>query len=270
MSLTRNKWQLKDGSFTYDKKLDRVYQLDWNSLDYAVGSVPDLATKPHYRPRSMSYKCDLWLNQYNEGACVSFAHCHELAAYPQKVMNLSNEFAREQYFAMQRQDEWPGGAYPGADPFYEGTSILAGAQIMKELGFYESYWWALTLEEFCRALAYFGPAVIGVIWTEGMMNTDPYGFIHPHGRIVGGHGIAVIGLKIIYKDRASLIWRERTWADVDWDKSYIVLHNSWGRGWGVNGRAKLALSKFGYLLAQQGDAMFPKRTGLRDVFALAA
>jgi hypothetical protein len=30
----------------------------------------------------------------------------------------------------------------------------------------------------------------------------------------------------------------RDWAEVDLDKSYVNLHNSWGREWGRKGRAR--------------------------------
>jgi hypothetical protein len=62
--------------------------------------------------------------------------------------------------------------------------------------------------------------------------------------------------------KSPLGWWHRTWRDVDLQKSYVTLHNSWGPNWGINGRAKLSLYDLEILLNQQGDACFPVRTKL--------
>lgn len=248
--------QLRNGQHTDNVRLDRIYQLDWRSLDYAVGQ--QLRELPTYQPRSFTWSIDQWFDQGHEGACVGFSFTHELAARPQEVQGLNNEFARQTYQSAQRIDPWEGGSYPGATPFYEGTSVLAGAQVLAEQGFYESYWWALNIEELARALAYFGPCVLGINWYTGMRDADPNGFIHPIGRVEGGHAILAHAIKIVYKSWRG--WRGRTWADVDYEKSYVTLHNSWGQGWANNGRAKLSLAHLGMLLQQQGDACFVVRT----------
>jgi hypothetical protein len=252
------KHQLANGQLVNDPQLDRVFQLDWRSLDYAVGAELIEAAVPVHRPRSYTWFIDEWLDQLNEGACVWFSFAHELAARPQEIHGVTNNYARGVYFDSQRIDPWEGGAYPGASPFYEGTSVLAGAQTLKQRGFYESYHWALSAVEAAQGLGYFGPAVLGTNWYTGMFNTDPKGFIYPTGRIEGGHAILIHAVKIVYKTLWS--WRARTWQDVDYDRSYVVLHNSWGQGWGQNGKAKLALSQLARLLSEDGDLCFPKRT----------
>lgn len=251
---------LRNGQTTLDPRLDRVYQLDWRSLNYTVGRELIDDGIPTHKPRSYTWAIETWLDQGQEGACVGFSMAHELAARPQAVAGLTNKYAREQiYWEAQKIDEWQGGAYPGATgEFYEGTSVLAGAAINKRNGFYSSYHWALSVEELARGLAYFGPCVLGVNWYEGMFDTDVNGFISPIGNIAGGHAILAHSIKIVYKSWWS--WNTRTWADVDWDRSYVVLHNSWGPYWGVKGRAKITLRNLNYLLQQQGDAMFPRRT----------
>jgi hypothetical protein len=241
-------------------QLDRRFQLDWRSLDYPVDAALALrATTPTYRPRSYSWALRTWLDQGTEGACVGFAFAHDLAARPAEVKNLTRAYAVGLYHDAQRIDEWAGGAYPGANPFYEGTSVLAGAKVCTTRGFYSSYYWGLSLEEVARGVAYFGPAVLGLDWYEGMLEPDSNGFIHPSGRWVGGHAIVAVGIQVHYK-RGVLNWFRRTWNDVDLDRSYLTLHNSWGPGWGKNGRARLSLSDFNKLLGANGEACFPVRT----------
>jgi hypothetical protein len=249
---------LSNGQTTNDVRLDRVYELDWRSLDYAVGAELIEQAAPVYRPRSYTWAIDEWLDQMSEGACVGFSFAHELAARPQEIHGVTNQYARGVYFDAQRIDPWEGGAYPDAVPFYEGTSVLAGAQILKERGFYESYHWALSAVEAAQGLAYFGPAVLGTNWYTGMFDTDPNGFIHPTGRVEGGHAILIHAVKIIYK--SPFAWWRRTWQEVDYERSYVTLWNSWGNGWGNNGKAKLSLANLARLISEQGDVCFPNRT----------
>lgn len=256
--------QLANGQTVSDPRLDRIYQLDLRSLNYTVGQELLETAAPMYQPRSYTWSVDDWFDQGQEGACVGFAFAHDLVARPQTVEGVSNSYAREKiYWEAQKIDYWSGGAYPGASPRYEGTSVLAGAQVCTREGFFDSYYWALSLEEFARGIAYFGPSVIGVDWYTGMFNTDANGFIHPIGNIAGGHAILVSAIKIVYK--AKVPWKTRTWQDVDWDSSYITLHNSWGKDWGQGGTAKLTLSAMGRLLQNYGDACFPSRTAKRTI-----
>jgi hypothetical protein len=251
--------ELRNGQHVEDPRLDRIFQLDWRSLNFTVGRALIRQGTSTHQPRSYTWNVDTWLDQGSEGACVGFSFGHELAAKPQVVSGLTNRYARESiYWEAQKIDQWDGGAYPGGTPFYEGTSVLAGAQINKRNGFYESYSWALSIEELARGLAYFGPCVLGIDWFEGMYDTDAKGYIHPYGNIVGGHAILAHSIKIVYKTLWS--WTARTWADVDWDRSYVVLWNSWSERWGVNGTAKISLRDLEHLLLSNGDACFPKRT----------
>lgn len=237
---------LRNGTHVDDVRLDRLYELDWRSLDYPV-----TAQIAEYRPRSFTWRLDERLDQGREGACVGFAFAHELAARPAVVQGVTDSAARRIYKEAQKIDPWPGEAY-------EGTSVLAGAKVCQTDGFFESYHWALTAEDVARGIAYFGPCVLGLNWYEGQFSPDPAGFIRPTGRLAGGHAIVAVAVKVAYK--SVVRWRRRTWLDVDHDRSYITLVNSWGPGWGDNGKAKLTLTDLARLLAENGDAVFPKRT----------
>jgi hypothetical protein len=54
------------------------------------------------------------------------------------------------------------------------------------------------------------------------------------GRVVGGHEVVLIGLDVA--------------------AAQVTALNSWGSGWGLNGRFKLSFSQLEWLLGQQGDA----------------
>lgn len=247
--------RLRDGSAVDDIRLDRLYEEDWNSLNFPV--TRRLRSAEILKlPRSYTWSCGLWLDQGSEGACVGFGCCHELAARPVTVSGLTNDYARTKvYWEAQKIDPWSGGAYPGATPFYEGTSVLAGIKILHKLGFYSEYHWALDLQQLVIGLGYTGPAVLGLDWYEGMYDTDENGFIKVEGMNVGGHCILAIGVKCVWPDGVA-----KNFVNLDLDRSYITLHNSWGKSWGVEGRAKITLRDMGVLLAANGEACFPKRT----------
>ncbi len=84
-----------------------------------------------------------------------------------------------------------------------------------------------------------GPCVLGVNWYEGMYSPDRDGFLHPTGAKVGGHAILATGVNVA----------NRT----------VTLHNSWGKDWGTNGKAKLTWRDLGALLDQAGECCVPVR-----------
>lgn len=231
---------LCDGTCSRDPRLDRIRQVDLGTLNHPVRAV---LTADQYRtPRSYTWAVPIVLDQGQDGACVGFGFAHELAARPGVVRDVDYNFARSMYYGAQRRDGWTGGAYPGAVPFYEGTSVLAGAQEAQSLGFIDEYRWAFDLPDLITAIGYRGPAVIGVEWHAGMFEPDPDGWIRPTGDILGGHCVCVPGVRIVrYPDAPTPTNAAEAFAAIDPVNSYVVIHNSWGPGWGVSGRARIAL-----------------------------
>jgi len=223
---------LKDGSTTEDINLDRIIEFDEKSKEYPITSI--LKSK---KLRSYTWRCNAWFNQGQEGACVGFGITHELSARPAEVPSLSNSYARQSiYWEAQKTDPWDGGAYPGANPFYEGTSVLAGVKIAQKLGWFESYRWSFGLEDLILGVGHNGPAVMGLRWYENMYNPDQDGFIIPTGKCVGGHCILCNGVNIKEKR--------------------FTLHNSWGQTWGINGECYISFNAMEKLLNEQGEACF--------------
>ncbi len=71
----------------------------------------------------------LFYDQGREGACVGFSLSRMMSLYNRKRYD-----ARWLYHEAQRIDPWEGGAYEGAQPFYEGTMVRAGFDILRTKG----------------------------------------------------------------------------------------------------------------------------------------
>jgi len=230
--------KLRDGSLVQDRRLARLRQFDKRSRKFPIRATIDAKI-----PRSYTWRCDKWLDQGTEGACVGFSLTHELIARPAPVKGVAAKFAREKiYWEAQKIDPWAGGSYPGASPRYEGTSVLAGVQILQRLGFIEEYRWAFGLKDLVMAVGYKGPAVLGIAWYEGMFDVHSCGYLHVTGNMVGGHAILCKGVNV----------RERTFA----------LHNSWGKAWGRGGDALISWDEMERLLHEDGEAVIPLCRGL--------
>lgn len=227
---------LRGGAHTEDPRLDRVYpgvEKHFPSLHFLA--APKLVGRT---PRSFTYNFrgyDPRLDQGSEGACVGFGWAHELACYPAVVPGIDYSYAREKvYWAAQRRDQWGGGAYPGAAPFMEGTSVLAGAEVVhQELHLIGGYDWFLTLDELILGAGY-TPIVMGTDWYGGMFDTDANGFVHITGSVEGGHCWLVRGISL--KKRA------------------FLARNSWGSNWGINGDFWISFDDMGQLIDAYGEA----------------
>jgi hypothetical protein len=200
------------------------------------------------------WDCNTWNDQGNEGACVGFGWSHELAATPE-VVPTNATIALSIYHRAQALDQWPGEAY-------SGTSVLAGAKAVSELRnnvgepYLKEYRWAFGLSDLILALGNQGPAVLGLNWFTGMFSPDSNGFLHVTGNVEGGHCLLALGVYIVPK---AGVTNPTALSDLDLDKSYILVHNSWGQDWGQGGRAKITLRDMQILLdsTNDGEACIP-------------
>lgn len=239
-------YYLKNGGTTLDRRLGRVRQHDPNNMRFLIRARSTLDLSLPERDYTWSVGAQrlserqLVLDQGHEGACVGFSLATEAAARPVIVKGITNQVARHWYWRAQEADPWDGGAWPGALPFYEGTSVLAGAQVLKSMGHYLAYLWAGSEREIAMTLGYLGPVVLGINWYDSMYMPGRNGVLRLAGRVVGGHAICVIGL--------------------DTDRDAYLLQNTWGDSWGERGRAWLLRKDLERLVFQEdGEAMFPVR-----------
>lgn len=213
-----------------DPRLGRRRQDDPRSLDFPIMAL--LQREAYRIPRSKIWECKTVLDQGNEGSCVGHGFAHELISRPYPQRRVKGPDAVKIYKAAQDIDEWPGNNY-------SGTSVLAGAKATMQLypGVMESYRWANTIQDIVATLGYYGPIVIGVNWYTGCYSADSEGLIHVSGSIAGGHCVLLNG--------------------VDVAKNRFLLTNSWGEGWGTQGKAWITFEDIDRLLHEGGDFCVP-------------
>ena len=225
------------------RKLDWKPSFDARSKEYPIrGLVGKRVTR----------KDVLWvsgpiLNQGREGACVGFGWTDQalstpnvvnLKTMPKGVPTTPQPFAKYVYNTAKTVDE-----QPGED--YEGTSVLAGAKVMKSLASIAGYAWAFSIDDVIDALIQKGPVVLGINWYDGMYEA-PNGMLTVSGELVGGHCILAIGYTVSSKKFGG--------------QPTITLQNSWGPRWGSNGLAEILVSDLRKLLKDGGEACLPLKT----------
>jgi hypothetical protein len=131
------------------------------------------------------------------------------------------------YHEAQKIDEWPG-------ENYDGTSVRAGAKILQTWGYLQSYYWAQSINDIVQALLEKGPVVVGTNWYSSMFDPNSKGILSISGQIAGGHAYVLNGINT--------------------KLGLVRMKNSWGRGWGINGRAYLKIEDVARLLNEAGEA----------------
>lgn len=176
------------------------------------------------------------LNQGSEGTCVGHDWKHWLLTEPLVQAGPTQEpTALAIYDRATEIDEFPGN--DGHNRAF-GTSVRAGAEVLKQRGLIAEYRHAQRLQDVTDWLADKGPVVIGVNWYTGMARDFDGSLLRPTGPILGGHCVCVQG--------------------VDFDKGVVLIRNSWGKTWGPwqNGLGHIAFADLEKLLfAEGGDCI---------------
>lgn len=190
--------------------LGRLEQFDERSKRYRLGLLlRELTTsEPHSKCWPISHLMDQAIRlpeflDWDPSSCTGFSRAHACNADPTDH-HVSDAGAFAIYRRAKQLDEWPGEAH-------EGSSVLAAVQAAQELGYVESYWWALTYEEFVGSVSNVGPGVAGSMWLSDMFEPDERGFIHATGTPVGGHAYCIGG--VILGLNAAVIYQ--SWGPVN-------------------------------------------------------
>jgi hypothetical protein len=207
-----------------NKGLGRRVEFDERSRAFAI--APLLAAKP---PRSYTWGCHVRLDQGDVGACVGFAWAAELAARPVITPGMTNASGLLFYRGAQAID--------GFDDAQEGTSVLAGAKVVRTAGHIPQFRWGFGLGDTILAIGRGGPGVFGLNWYRGMSYPDENGVIHPTGPLDGGHAILGVGVSLT--------------------RQLVRLHNSWGASWGRGGDCYISFDDLDRLLHEDGEFCVP-------------
>lgn len=232
-----------------DPRLGRYVQFDPESANFQIRTL--LEGRIEISLESREWTLEYWLDQLQIGQCVGGGCAHEVGAEPVSIpvdyalMNNIYNLAQTKY------DPWPN------TPPEEGTSVLAGLKASQELGYIIEYRCAgagtgTPLRDAVEGIVNLGPGITGLVWKQGMMQTDANGFIHNSGAVLGGHCVCVIGVVLVWP-QGSIV----SWETLDLDRSYIIIRNSWGKPWGQNGTCKLTLRDFDALLHEWGEFWIP-------------
>lgn len=173
-----------------------------------------------------------WGNQGNTPHCVAYSWTHWLASgsITQKDSRKGGVAPFDTtylYNEAQKIDQWEG-------EDYDGTSVRAGAAILKKSGFISSYTWAWDINTIVNALLNLGPIVVGTWWTYDMFFPNEKGIIKSTGEKMGGHAYLLDGINV--------------------DKKLIRIKNSWGKEWGKKGFAYISFDDMDKLIKEQGEA----------------
>lgn len=244
---------LKNGALALDPRLDRIAQFDERSRGFAaVDLIPPAAPL-----RSRLWDLRWRLDQGQEGACTNFGLAHNRLGSPrprvlvprvgthaEQVVGVQR-LAHDLYIRSQQLDEWP-----GQEPAYSGTSLLAACKAWREKGLLGEYRWGFGIDDVLAVLANLGPVVFATDWLQGMFEPDWDGLLRVEGAPAGGHAYAMIGL-VLRPDRS------QAWAGTGERNPLLIGCNSWGEGWGHGGLFAMRASDADRLLKQAGEACVP-------------
>jgi hypothetical protein len=225
--------KMRNGSFVSDCRLGWLPQFDDRSRLYGI---VDCVSQ---EPVNKEWVLNTHLNQGKTSSCVGHAIAYEILStpIPGSPKIVTEKYTVEQiYWNAQRNDEFPGGEYPGAIPRMGGTSVLAGMKQAVKLGWFDGYTWAFNLDEVLLGISHNGPCVTGFRWYSGMMKTDGDGFIHPTGRLEGGHSTLLVG--------------------VNFDLRRCRGAQSWDPKWGLDGFYYISFDDLDRLIHEQGEMAF--------------
>jgi hypothetical protein len=158
-----------------------------------------------------------WGDQGRTPQCVAYAWLHCLSDGPATRDLHKLPQPDDLYCEAQKRDAWDGDC---TDPKYDGTSVRAGAKVLRDLGLLAEYRWCSTVSEAVDVLLNVGPIVVGSRWPDGFMETHN-GYVGFTRSGDAGHAYVLNG--------------------VNKSGGKVRLKNSWGREWGDEGRAWMTM-----------------------------
>jgi len=191
----------------------------FDARDWKAGRL--LALKAAgYVPKS--WECDAVLDQDGHPYCVGYG----VAGYG-NCAPVDDQYTNADGDALYREACAIGG-YPDSE---DGAYTRDGLKALRARGRIAAYAALPDVNAVAGWLANEGSVVVGTDWHAGMFDVVG-GYVVPNGPVVGGHCYLLIGV----------------------DADSFTLLNSWGIGWGDEGRARIRQEHFAGLLEREGEA----------------
>jgi hypothetical protein len=222
------------------RSFGRLEVQDHRDLNYGISSF--LMSAPRITEKFW-WANGWWGDQGTTSHCVAYSWSHWIEdgpviqdSIPDRKRPLFDP--REFYKTCQLVDQWPG-------ENYSGTSVRAGARVLKDTGVITEYRWAFNIDEIIMTLLTIGPMVVGTKWYDKMQEPNNKGLIRPKGRRMGGHAYILNG--------------------VDVNREYFRIKNSWGLNWGDRGHAYIKFRDFEKLFNDGGEACIAAEVKINQV-----
>jgi len=136
------------------------------------------------KPRKATDPASWWdyHNQGSEGRCVQYGVSRMMSHLNRKMYEVREDDpeGRWLYWEAQKTDEWEGGSYPGASPFYEGTSVRAALNVVVKYGIIpkrvnepvleegiKAYRWISSMNDLTEVLGYQGLGYVDMLNSWG-------------------------------------------------------------------------------------------------------
>jgi hypothetical protein len=181
------------------------------------------------------YRTPAPLNQGNTSQCVEFAWQLFLGAFPVYGALLPRTTI---YDLAQQLDEF------SDTPPGDGTSVRAGAKALQSLGHITHYVWTESVRDIQTWMqAGAGIVVVGTVWYNSMFTPGGDGKLRVDAATgeAGGHAWPLVGFD-----------PQHRFADNTIAPAYRM-QNSWGAGWGQQGRAWITESDLQFLIDNGGE-----------------
>jgi hypothetical protein len=217
--------------------LGRLPQKD--ERDFLVWESP-LRVSASMRSARYWFMGGAWLDQNGFPHCVGYGWTHWLEDGPVLQPGITGDsgYADDLYHECQRNDEWSG-------EDYDGTSVRAGAKVLRSRGLVSNYYFAFDIESVKLNVLERGPVVVGTSWYRSMFRPKKYDDRTYVCRVdkgsgrVGGHAYVLNGISLT--------------KEIDGVTGFFRLKNSWGKDWAFEGRCFISIEDVSTLLADEGE-----------------